>query len=74
MYLVKMNIGAGGSWAKGETKEAALLKCFEIAKQDWSGLYDLDAAQKAGALVANVFEDGGTDSFEDDTFIEAVTL
>ena len=72
-YIARISVGAGGSWARGETKEGAINKCVQIAIRDWSSLYDMKKALRERAMRVNVYEDGGTDSFEDDTFIETVT-
>ena len=74
IYLARINLGAGGTWQKDPDKNTAIRKCVQRAKEDWSSLYDLDAAQTAGELKVNVYEDGGTDSFDDDIFIETVTV
>ena len=72
-YIARMFIGAGGSWARGETKDEAVKRCVKLAVSDWSGLYDMKRALKEKALEVNVYEDGGTDSFDDDTYLETVT-
>jgi len=73
IYLARVFIGAGGSWAKGKTKDAAVKRCIQIAIEDWSGLFDIKEAVKAGEFKVHIYEDGGTDSFADDTYIETVT-
>jgi predicted SpoU family rRNA methylase len=72
-YLAKINIGAGGTWAKGETKDEALKNCIKRAIEDWSGIYDIKRAIKEHEVDVKIYKDGGTDSFEDDTYIETVT-
>jgi len=69
VYLAKMQVGAGGSWAKGATEDEAMKRCLEIAKVDWKGLYRLE-----GPYEMAIFEDGGTTSFADDKFLHLATL
>jgi hypothetical protein len=40
-YLAILPIGAGGSYGRGETPEAAADRCAKIAVADWSSLYDM---------------------------------
>jgi len=68
-----MTIGAGGTWQKGATKEEAVNGCVKRAIEDWSGLYDIKRAVKEGAAKVHLYKDGGTDSFDDDTYLETVT-
>ena len=73
IYLARIGIGAGGTWQKGTSKHEAVRKCVSRAIEDWSSLYDLESAQKAGQLEVDLYLDGGTESFDDDTYIETVT-
>ena len=72
-YLARVNIMGGGSWQKADTKMEAVRGCIQRVREDWSHLFDIDAALEAGELKVNLYKDGGTDSFEDDEFIETVT-
>jgi hypothetical protein len=72
IYVARMFVGVGGTWQKGETKQDAVKKCVQRAIEDWSGLYDIKGAVKAGVVEVHIYEDGGTDSFDDDTYIETV--
>ena len=64
-YLAKTFIGAGGTWAKGETKDQAVKNCIKQAISDWSGLYDIKRAVREHAVEVHVYKD--------DTFLETVT-
>ena len=72
-FIARVFIGAGGSWARGETTTVAADNVLRIAKQDWSGLFDVEQAIRDGQLEIHLYEDGGTDSFDDDTFIKTIT-
>jgi hypothetical protein len=72
-YIARMFIGAGGCWQRAETKDEAVRLCVRRAIEDWSSLYDMKRALKEKALKVSIYEDGGTDSFDDDTYLETVT-
>jgi hypothetical protein len=72
-YLAKMTIGVGGCWQRAETKDEAVRLCVRRAIEDWSGLYDIKRAVKEGEAKVNIYKDGGTDSFDDDIYLETVT-
>lgn len=72
-YVARIFIGAGGTWAKGETKDQAVKNCINRAISDWSGIYDMKRALDEKALRVKIYKDGGTNDFEDDTYLETVT-
>jgi|5_EtaG_2_1085323.scaffolds.fasta_scaffold14729_6 hypothetical protein len=69
-YCARVTIGGGGSWAQANTKEEAVKNLIHIAHEDWRSLLDIKKAWKAGEMRVAVFEDGGTDSWDDDTYLE----
>lgn len=73
-WLAKCNVMGGGSWSRShEGKDEALKGLREQLLDDWSHLFDIRDALKDGIEVA-VYKDGGTDSWDDDEFIETAIL
>ena len=71
-YKAMINIMGGGTWYTADTKEEAVEKCVALCIRDWSSLFDIKAAKKAGELRVNIYQDMGTDSHEDDVYLETV--
>lgn len=73
-WIARVNIMGGGCWYRShEGEDEALRGLRRQLKQDWSRLFDIDAALKAGIKVG-LYKDGGTESFEDDEFVEVAVL
>ena len=62
------------SWATASTKGKAMVECRKQLKRDWSHLFNVNSWLKTGNATCDIFEDAGTDSFDDDTYIETVPL
>jgi len=73
-WLARVNIMGGGCWHRShESKAEALRGLRRQLLADWSHLFDIKAALKEGIEVG-VYKDAGTDSWDDDEFIETATL
>lgn len=68
-YCARLRIGNGGSWARGDTPDAAALKCLRIAQADWNGLYAIP-----DDTPIPVYMDSGTGNFDDDVFFKAIVV
>jgi hypothetical protein len=73
-YKAMVHIYDGGSWAIAETKGQAMRDLRKILKRDWSHLFNIDAWLKSGQATCNIYEDAGTDSHDDDKYLETVPL
>ena len=71
-YKAMIHLCTGGTWQLADTKEEAVKKVVKRATEDWYGLYDIRKAQKAGELFVDIFEDAGTDSHDDDVWLEQI--
>jgi len=73
-WLARCDIGAGGCYSRSHESAADAMRGLKRRlKEDWGGLYDIRAALKEGIEV-RVYTDGGTDSWEDDEFIDTAVL
>ena len=58
-YICGIQVGAGGSYAKGDTPEAAVAELGLIVTQDWSALFDI--GDKAFECSVYALPDNGDD-------------
>jgi hypothetical protein len=73
-YKAMVRPMGGGCWAIAETKGEAMRMLKRELKSTWSHLFDINAWIKSGEATCNIYEDAGTDSHEDDVYIETVPL
>ena len=73
-YLARVNIMGGGCWYRShKSKEDALNGLARQLKADWGHLFDIPAALKKGIEVP-IYRDAGTSSWDDDEYLETMTL
>ena len=56
-YLAFTTIGAGGSWARDDSPDAAVARLAKIIVSDWGSLYKLDGVE----MKAGVYDVTGRD-------------
>lgn len=73
-YKAMVNPMGGSCWAIAETKGEAMRMLKGELKRNWSHLFDIQGWLKSGEAECNIYEDAGTDSHDDDKWIETVPL
>jgi hypothetical protein len=73
-YKAMVNPMGGSCWAIAETKGEAMRMLRGELKRNWSHLFDIKGWLKSGEAECNIYEDAGTDSHDDDTYLETVPL
>jgi len=73
-YKAMVNPMGGSCWAIAETKGEAMRMLKGELKRNWSHLFDIKGWLKSGTAECNIYEDAGTDSHDDDIYLETVPL
>jgi len=73
-YKAMVNPMGGTCWAIAKTKGEAMRMLKGELKRSWSHLFDIKGWLKSGKATCDIYEDAGTDSHNDDKYLETVPL